>query len=121
MSRVLLLTSRRDDGNAMKDLLIDVGHVVDLVDTVPRAVELVERLRPDVVIADLEPWTWGGRAVLESWAQMLRAPRLVLLCARRPEAAPPEGLRYLRKPVDFAELRAAIGASGDGRRRQEAA
>jgi DNA-binding response OmpR family regulator len=104
----------------MRDLLIEGGHVVDLVDTVPRAVEFVEAVRPDVVVADLEPWTWGGRAVLDSWAQMLRAPRLVLLCARRPETAPPEGLRYLRKPVDLDELRAAIGAS-DARPRQEAA
>ena len=120
MSCVLLLTCRKDDGDAIKDLLAEEGHIVDLVDTVPRAVERVEALRPDVIVADLEPWTWGGREVLDSWAQMLPAPRLVLLCAWRPDVTPPKGLSYLFKPLDFEELRAAIAVSSNGDTRDAA-
>ncbi len=111
MSRVLLLTSRKNDGDALKDLLTDEGHVVDLAEALPRGKPPFDEPSADVVVADFEPWTWSGRAILDAWALMRRPPRLVLLGTRCPGTRPPPGLIYLTKPVDLADLHTAITGS----------
>jgi len=111
MSRVLLLTSRKNDGDALKDLLTEDGHLVDLAEALPRGKPPFDELSADVIVADYEPWTWSGRSILDAWALMRRPPRLVLLSTRLPATRPPPGLIYLTKPVDFAALHTAITRS----------
>jgi hypothetical protein len=118
MSNVLILACRGGDGPALRDLLVEDGHKVDLADDVRGGAML--GVRPDVIVADREPWTWEGKALIERSFPALAEARLVLLCARIPKSTPPPGVRYLLKPIAFEELRAAI-AGGAGGRGSEAA
>jgi DNA-binding response OmpR family regulator len=106
MSKVVLMTAHTGDGAALRELLAADGHKVELVGEVRDGLAL--GVRADVIVADHEPWTWEGRALIERLSPALGDGRLILLCARVPRGSPPPGVRYLPKPIALDELRAAI-------------
>jgi hypothetical protein len=123
MSRVLLLTSHPEDGRALLELLAEDGQEVELVNRGGWTWNEIARdaRQADVIVAEAEPWTWAGRALLEGWGRQGSPPRLILLSCR-PVARPPSpAIRCLRKPIDVDALRRAIGAPAPPRRREEAA
>jgi DNA-binding response OmpR family regulator len=112
MGRVAVLMARCNDADALKDLLRQEGRVVEIVQDVDRLGELTPR--PDVIVADLEAWTRGGKALVHRTSPALAAARVVMMLARVPNSAPPTGVRFLSKPVGLEELRAAISEGEQG-------
>jgi hypothetical protein len=113
MSKVMLLTVRRRDGMALRDLLVDEGHDVELADDA----QLVTSggAGADVIVADLEPWTWAGKVLVDHVLRVSGGPRLVLLCTRIPRGPLAAGVTLLHKPVALDELRGAIAGAAAGR------
>jgi DNA-binding response OmpR family regulator len=108
MSRILILTPRLEDGRALQDLLASDEHTVELRSLTAGVAAALTTSPPDVILADAEPWTWTGRAILEHWRDSGQTPRIVMVGCR-PVAEPPSpGCRYLRKPIDISELRRAM-------------
>jgi DNA-binding response OmpR family regulator len=112
MSRVLILISRAGDRAALRDLLAEEGHDVELAEDLRRAANPIHR--PDAIVADLEPATWEAKALIERASPGLAAPKVILLCARVPNGARPAGLWFLPKPVALEELRAALASDEAG-------
>ncbi len=73
--RVLLAEDEETIAVTLKDALEEAGHQVDHAPETSQALELVERLNPDVVLSDIRMPGGGGMALLE---------RAVALDARRP-------------------------------------
>jgi DNA-binding NtrC family response regulator len=118
MKRVLILTSRPEDGAALRDLLADAGHQVAIA---PGARLVAEPgWQMDVIVADFEPWTWEGRALLEAFQPTERGCRLVMLCARGFWDPADPAVVSLQKPISLVELERAI-AGEEPYRREEAA
>jgi len=118
MSKVLIVASRQDDRIALGDLLADEGHEIDFADDVQHGAARAAQV--DVIVADLEPTTWAGRALLDRDSAALAPPKLIFLCTRIPRGVAPPGVLFLRKPIALEQLQAAIGR-GDGRGEDKAA
>ena len=106
MKSVLILTSRPGDGAALRDLLADAGHKTEVARDMRNVADRTSR--PDVIVADLEPWTREGRALIERSQQGLEAPKLIILSARAPAGEASQSVRFLSKPVALGELESAI-------------
>ena len=118
MSKVLIVTSRQGDRIALGDMLADEGHEVDFADDVHHGA--VRAGQVDAIVADLEPTTWAGRALIDRASPALAQPTLIFLCTRIPRGAAPRNVHFLRKPIALEELQAAIGGV-DRRGEDEAA
>jgi hypothetical protein len=117
MKRVLILTPRPGDGAALRDLLADAGHEIQLAHDL---LSVADRdCHADVIVADLEPWTWEGRALIEGRPAARGAPGLIMLSTRERESQPSPGVRFLRKPIVLRDLESAI--TGEGLTRSEEA
>ena len=106
MKSVLILTSRPGDGAALRDLLADAGHKTEVARDMRNVADRTSR--PDVIVADLEPWTREGRALIERSQQDLEAPKVIILSARAPTSRASQSVRFLSKPVALGELESAI-------------
>lgn len=95
-----------------------VGSVSDGV----QAVEAIERLRPDVVLLDIQMPGKSGMAVAADLEPLTR-PEIIFVTAFEhfaPDAFDVEAADYLLKPVRFDRLRQAIDRAERRRREREA-
>jgi hypothetical protein len=108
MKRVLVLTSRQGDGAALRDLLAEAGHDVEVARDLNSAA--YKPPHPDVIVADTEPWTLEGRALIERAQLGFGAPKLIMLSAWAPQGQPSPGVLFLCKPVALRDLESAISS-----------
>jgi CheY-like chemotaxis protein len=117
MARVLMV----DDDEALlqvtSDYLESRGHAVARCSDPTQAAELAEKTAPDLAIVDYEMPRLTGTQLLTELRGGGRTHFLPVLFLSGVEAmqyasqvAPDPHVRFLRKPVDFAELEEAIEA-----------
>jgi DNA-binding response OmpR family regulator len=106
VKNVLILTPRWEDGIALRDLLTDAGHRVTTARDSRSLAE--EPCQPDVIVADVDPWTQEGREVIEATRPSRGTPRLIMLCTRPLGERPHPRMVFLEKPIALAELERAI-------------
>jgi len=115
MARVLVVDDVADSAVALADRLAAAGHDATTAFDGKEALEQFARIRPDMVVMDLDMPVMDGYAAAEA-IRLLGAgdPRWMIALTGEPrETAERRALacgfdRYLQKPVDFAALRALL-------------
>jgi PAS domain S-box-containing protein len=120
-ARILLIDHDDSVLEAVKGILCERHHGVEIAKSAAEAMGILEKHRFDLVLADLDLSGTAGRNILHDWL-LARRPGLAKRCiwmrgavplGRPPDEAPRNGNYILQKPFKAAELLAAIdGALG---------
>jgi two-component system, NtrC family, sensor kinase len=116
--RILLIDQEDSVLEAVRAILLDREHEVEMAKTAADAMALLENREFDLVLADLDISGTAGRNILHDWI-LARKPGLAKRCVWMrgvaPLGHPPDelvrtGNQILQKPFQAAELLAAIDA-----------
>jgi two-component system, OmpR family, sensor histidine kinase TorS len=117
--RILIVEDEQVSRRALGLLLENCGYRVQLAESAEEALQLLQqRLRPDVILLDIDLPGMSGLELLS--LLNTTAPDVVplLLTSWDQEHvlnAVDRGVGYIRKPIDIKELLSALGNSTDGR------
>lgn len=106
MSKLLIYSQRGSDESALSELLLGAGYEVEPIRDLGAAE--AAHAPDDVIVADVEPWTWQWKRLVEGAARAQGRPKVVLLSTRVPMDGQRRGVLYVRKPVVLEALRAAL-------------
>ncbi|MGH9743293.1 MAG: PAS domain S-box protein [Candidatus Acidiferrum sp.] len=120
-ARILLIDQDESVLEAVREILREHEHEVEIARSAANAMALLEKQQFDVVVADLDLSGTAGRNILHDWL-LARRPGLAKRCVwmrgvapsgRLPEESARNGYQILQKPFQAAELLAAVaGALG---------
>lgn len=111
--RVLVIDDNLDQVHTLAYLISDCGHHADYAINATVALDLAQRLKPDVILLDLALPDASGVALARKLRALpgLQAVYLVAITGTRisrEEAIAAGFNEYLRKPVQFATLEALL-------------
>jgi CheY-like chemotaxis protein len=101
---IVLVSPYPSERDALKQLLANEGYRVTAVAARQQAVELADRARADVVIADAQVVGLDGAALVGELAERNVRAQLILLCSRATRWFETRDFVCLPKPVDLALL-----------------
>lgn len=109
--RLLIVEDHAETRELMEQLLDAYGYGVTAVDSAERGIEELRSNRYDVVVSD--HWLEGGETgtwlLCTAAAEgLLDRTRAIMCSAERKVDGVPEGVPFMRKPIDFAALDQAI-------------
>ena len=107
---VLIVDDERTLGRAIKAFLDASGYEAELVQSAEQALELLERLRPDVVFTDVQLPGLNGIELLRRIREFDPAIAVVVMTAfgtieGAVEAVKLGAFDYVKKPLDLEELK----------------
>src|SRR5262249_8660604 len=111
MPRVLVVDDDADLRETVADALRDAGWEVDLAEDGERALSLVARRPPDVVLLDVLMPRWSGRDFVDGLRRLKRDVPVVVLTAGRQtrEIAKQLGTpHFVEKPFEVPDLVRAL-------------
>lgn len=115
--RIVLVDDNVDGANALRFLLEQEGHEVELCRDGQSGLALARQIRPDIVLVDIGMPGLSGYEVAASLRADPLLGRLVIIAITGGWKHDPERVaaarfdHYLRKPVDFRALRQLIGTA----------
>jgi CheY-like chemotaxis protein len=109
-ARIVVADDDPDIAEIFRQVLEDEGYAVATAGDGARALALVERARPALVLADLLMPALDGAALARRVAALPGPPiPFLLTSASRPRDTPP-GVAFLPKPFELEELLAMVRA-----------
>lgn len=114
MAHVLVVEDEAELASLISREIEAAGHTVTLASDGPQAVDLAERVEPDIILLDVMLPGFDGIEVLRRVRQTSSVP-ILMLTARSTELDKVLGLElgaddYLTKPFSMRELQARVGA-----------
>ena len=109
-STVLIVDDERTLARSIKAFLIDSGYEAEVAASGEEALELVERMRPDVIFADVRLPGMNGIELLRRIREFDAAVPVIMMTAYGTIEGAVEAVKlgafdYLKKPVDLDELK----------------
>ncbi|HTA75223.1 MAG TPA: response regulator, partial [Gemmatimonadaceae bacterium] len=109
-STVLIVDDERTLARSIKAFLTESGYNAEVAGTAEQALELLERLRPDVIFLDVRLPGMSGIELLQKIREFDPAVPVVIMTAfgtieGAVDAVKRGAFDYLKKPVDLDELK----------------
>jgi two-component system, NtrC family, response regulator AtoC len=109
-STVLVVDDERTLARAVKAFLVEAGYEAEVADDAEKALELLPRLRPDVVFADMRLPGMSGIDLLRHIREFDPAIPVIIMTAYGTIEGAVEAVKlgafdYMKKPVDLEELK----------------
>jgi two-component system response regulator AtoC len=109
-STVLIVDDERTLARSIKTFLIDSGYEAEVAGSGEQALEMVERVRPDVIFADVRLPGMNGIELLRRIREFDAAVPVIMMTAYGTIEGAVEAVKlgafdYLKKPVDLDELK----------------
>jgi two-component system, NtrC family, response regulator AtoC len=123
-STILVVDDERTLARSIKAYLADYDYDVEVAGDAEQALELLERVRPDVVFADVRLPGMSGITLLQRIRAFDPALPVIIMTAYGTIAGAVEAVKlgafdYLKKPIDLDELRLLADRAREGSRVRE--
>jgi DNA-binding response OmpR family regulator len=109
--RVLVVDEDLDTLELMRDFLSDEGYVVDAAPTGEKALDLIEKIRHDIIVLDLWMPIINGQDLLKAVDRNGNRPKFVIIAPSKASSGGANliaAARFLEKPFDLVDLLEAI-------------
>ena len=112
-STVLIIDDERTLARAIRAFLIESGYDAEVADDAEQALEMLERLRPDVVFSDVRMPGMDGIELLRRIHEFDAAIPVVIMTAHGTIEGAVQAVKlgafdYLKKPVDLDEMKLLV-------------
>ncbi|MBM3328098.1 MAG: response regulator [Calditrichaeota bacterium] len=112
-SRILIVDDERPIGEFLTEFLTEKGYEVFFADNGPDALTLVKRIRPHVVLLDINMFGMNGLETLRRINEIDPRVGVLMVTAMREEEIGREALQlgavdFITKPIDFDYLESSL-------------
>ncbi|NJM25022.1 MAG: response regulator [Bacteroidia bacterium] len=108
MRKVLIVDDEEDLCTLMRSYLSTLGYEVNIASTLTNGLDLMKRLKPDIIFLDNNLPDGTGWDQIESIHALLPNCKINLMSAYRNkpgEVQEVENLKYLEKPISLSKLK----------------